>query len=102
MQGSLGLELARQYLPDLILLDLHLPDIQGDEIMRQLRVDPRTERIPIVMISADATPEQVERLRRSGANDYLTKPIDVHRFLALVDATAPLRIEPRARRPRSS
>jgi CheY-like chemotaxis protein len=90
MQGSLGLELARQHFPDLILLDLHLPDMQGDEIMRQLRADPRTERIPIVMISADATPEQIERLRRSGANDYLTKPIDVRRFLALVDATEPL------------
>jgi len=96
MQGSLGLELAGQHLPDLILLDLHLPDIQGDEVMRRLRADPRTERIPIVMISADATPEQVERLRRSGANDYLTKPIDVRRFLALVDATEPLRAGNRA------
>jgi len=58
MQGSIGLELARQHLPDLILLDLHLPDIQGDEILRQLRADPRTEQLPIMMISADATSAQ--------------------------------------------
>ncbi len=87
MQGSLGLELARQHPPDLILLDLHLPDIQGDEILRQLRADPRTEHLPIVMISADATPAQIERLRAAGASDYLTKPIDVRRFLSLIDAT---------------
>ncbi len=90
MQGSLALDLARQHHPDLILLDLHLPDIQGDEIMRQLRADPATTPIPIVMISADATPEQIDRLRRSGADDYLTKPIDLNKFLSLVDSTPPL------------
>jgi CheY-like chemotaxis protein len=89
MQGSIGLELARQHQPDLVLLDLHLPDIQGDEILRQLRADPRTEQLPIVMISADATSAQIQRLRAAGANDYLTKPIDVRKFLAVVDATEP-------------
>jgi PAS domain S-box-containing protein len=89
MQGSIGLELARQHQPDLLLLDLHLPDIQGDEILRQLRADPRTAQLPIVMISADATSAQIERLRVAGANDYLTKPIDVRRFLAVVDAIEP-------------
>ncbi len=84
MQGSLGLELAHQHQPDLIL-----PDMQGDEILSQLRLDPRTAQIPIVMISADATSAQIERLCAAGASDYLTKPIDVHRFLALVDATEP-------------
>ena len=87
MQGSIGLELARQHQPDLILLDLHLPDIQGDEIVRQLRADPRTAHLPVVMISADATAAQIERLRAAGAHDYLTKPIDVRKFLALVDTT---------------
>lgn len=89
MQGSLGLELARQHQPDLVLLDLHLPDIQGDEILRRLRADPHTASLPIVMISADATVGQIERLRAAGANNYLTKPIDVRSFLALVDATEP-------------
>jgi len=88
MQGSLGIELARQQ-PDLILLDLHLPDMRGDEILRQLRADPRTAQLPIIMISADATAAQIERLRTAGATDYLTKPIDVRAFLALIDATQP-------------
>jgi len=90
MQGTLGFELAQQRQPDLILLDLHLPDIRGDEILRQLRDDPRTSQIPVVLISADATAAQIERLRAAGANNYLTKPIDVRTFLALVDATEPL------------
>jgi CheY-like chemotaxis protein len=94
MQGGIGLELARQHRPDLVLLDLHLPDIQGNEILCQLRADSRTEQIPIVMISADATTAQIEHLRATGASDYLTKPIDMHRFLALVDATEPRRAEP--------
>ncbi len=89
MQGSLGLELARQHRPDLVLLDLHLPDIQGDEILRELRADPRTGTIPVVLISADATTAQIGRLLAAGARDYLTKPIDVRRFLALIDATGP-------------
>ncbi len=89
MQGSIGLELARQHQPDLVLLDLHLPDIQGDEILRQLRADPRTAQLPIVMVSADATPAQIERLRAAGATEYFTKPIDVRAFLTLVDATEP-------------
>lgn len=93
MQGSIGLELVRLHQPDLILLDLHLPDIQGDEILRQLRADPLTEMLPIVMISADATTEQIERLRAGGATDYLTKPIDVRKFLALVDAVVPRKAE---------
>ena len=96
MQGSLGIELARQHQPDLVLVDLHLPDIQGDEILRQLRSDPRTEKLPIVIISADATSTEVKRLRAAGASDYLTKPIDMRKFLAFVDATEPRRAEPPA------
>jgi hypothetical protein len=89
MQGSIGLQLARLHRPDLVLLDLHLPDMNGADILRQLRADPLTHDLPIVMISADATAPQIDRLRAAGANDYLTKPIDVRKFLALVDATPP-------------
>ncbi len=85
MQGGLGLGLARQHRPDLILLDLHLPDMPGQEALRQLREDPRTRHIPIVVISADATPGQIERLLAAGAESYLTKPLDVRRFLEIVD-----------------
>ncbi len=85
LQGGAGLELARLHCPDLILLDVHLPDMPGDEVLRQLRADPHLGTTPVVAISADATPPQVERLRAAGASDYLTKPIDVARLLELLD-----------------
>lgn len=85
MTGVLGIELASQHRPDLIFLDLHLPDLRGDEVLVRLRKDARTRDIPIVVVSADATPGQVKRLRHAGADDYLTKPIDVAAFMALVD-----------------
>ncbi len=77
MQGRLGFELAREHRPDLVLLDLHLPDIGGDEVLRRLRDDPQTASIPVVILSADATPGQVQRLLHAGASAYLTKPLDV-------------------------
>jgi CheY-like chemotaxis protein/anti-sigma regulatory factor (Ser/Thr protein kinase) len=85
MQGQLGLDLAREHRPDLILLDLHLPDVPGDEVLRRLREEPQTRGIPVVILSADATPRQVERLLAAGAQAYLTKPLDVRQLLALVD-----------------
>jgi PAS domain S-box-containing protein len=90
MQGRMGLELAAQHRPDVILLDMNLPDISGHEVLRRLRSDPRTEGIPVVMVSADATPHQVDRMLAAGARDYLTKPVDVRRLLSLLDEmTAP-------------
>ena len=85
MQGSLGLQLARDHHPDLVLLDLHLPDMKGDEVLQRLLRDPMTASIPVVIASADATQRQVERLLRMGARAYLTKPIDVPRLLETVD-----------------
>ena len=85
MQGSLGVELAGQHCPDIILLDLHLPDINGDEVLRRLRENPDTRHIPVVMISADATPGQIERLMAAGADDYLSKPFDIGHFLGVLD-----------------
>jgi CheY-like chemotaxis protein len=84
-QGSLGLELAREHRPDLIFLDVHLPDVNGAQVLQELQADPKTRRIPVVVLSADATARQVERLRAAGAQEYLTKPLNVRRFLALVD-----------------
>jgi PAS domain S-box-containing protein len=86
LKGRLGLQLARECDPDLILLDLHLPDVHGETVLQELSSDPRTRGIPVLVISADATPRQIERLRASGVRDYLTKPIDVERFLAAVEA----------------
>jgi CheY-like chemotaxis protein len=85
LQGQLGLELARQHRPDLILLDLQLPDLPGEEVLRRLQGDPATERIPVIIFSADATPGQITRLRQAGAADYLTKPFRVAAFLELID-----------------
>jgi signal transduction histidine kinase/CheY-like chemotaxis protein len=87
MQGTRGIELARDHRPDLILLDLHLPDLPGSDVLARLAADPRTEAIPVVILSADATPGQIRRLLEQGAREYLTKPLDVKQMLALVDNT---------------
>jgi CheY-like chemotaxis protein len=84
MQGRLGIELARQHHPDIILLDLHLPDLHGREVLEQLKAEPATAAIPIVILSADATPSQVEQLRAGGAAEYLTKPIDLELLLKTI------------------
>jgi len=85
MQGGMALELAREHQPDLILLDVHLPDIEGDEVLRRLREDPVTRDIPVVTVSAEATPHKIERFLAAGAHAYLTKPLDVKHFLQVVD-----------------
>jgi CheY-like chemotaxis protein len=87
MNGNLGFELAREHRPDLILVDLHLPGMSGEELLERLKADPATSTIPVVVISADATESQIERLRSAGACDYLTKPIELTSFLELVDRT---------------
>ncbi len=86
MLGRAGLDLARERQPDLIALDLHLPDISGETVLEHLRADPSTVGIPVVVLSADATRRQIDRLLAAGAQAYLTKPLDVQAFLAVVDA----------------
>jgi signal transduction histidine kinase/CheY-like chemotaxis protein len=85
MQGSLGLELAREHRPALVLLDLHLPDMSGERVLQRLRDDPETSSIPVVMVSADATTGQVQRLLAAGASAYITKPVDVSALLRVLD-----------------
>jgi len=85
MQGRLGLELIREHHPDLVLLDLNLPDISGAEVLSSMRDDVSTRDIPVVIISADATRHQIDRLMEAGARAYMTKPLDVRRFLEVVD-----------------
>ncbi|CAN5684466.1 hypothetical protein BH23GEM5_BH23GEM5_03390 [soil metagenome] len=84
LQGRLGLDLAWEHRPDLVLLDLHLPDIPGEEVLRYLKSDARTRHTPVIIISADATPGTVERLLQEGADGYLTKPLDVDQFLGTI------------------
>ena len=83
--GESGVELAMVHRPKLILLDLNLPDIHGSEVLRRLQGAPETAKVPVVVLSADATPSQIERLLTAGARNYLTKPFDIDPFLAVVD-----------------
>ncbi len=85
MQGRVGLDLARAHGPDLILLDRHLPDISGDQVFVQLRADPRTRDIPVVVLSADAMSSELRRLLDAGVRAYLTKPLDVRQLLEVID-----------------
>ncbi|HTQ10641.1 MAG TPA: ATP-binding protein, partial [Fimbriimonadaceae bacterium] len=85
MQASVGLQLIRDHRPDLVLLDLHLPDAHGFEVIKKLKADPNTSSIPVIVLSADATPNQIRRLLEAGAKAYLTKPIDLHTFIAEVN-----------------
>lgn len=84
--GATALALARCQRPDLVLLDLGLPDVGGEAVLAELRSDPTTAGIPVVVVSADATDGQVARLQAAGAAAYLTKPVAVGQLLALVDA----------------
>ncbi len=84
LQGGAGIDIALESNPDLILLDLNLPDIDGLGVLRRLRADVRTGDIPVIVITADANPQQRERLLNAGANDFLTKPINVADLVAKV------------------
>jgi hypothetical protein len=87
MHGGTGVQLAMDHHPDLVLLDLHLPDMPGEEALARLRAAPRTRDIPVIAVSAETDPHAIERLRALGIQGFVTKPIDVERFLDLIDAT---------------
>lgn len=89
--ARLGLELARTDPPALILLDLHLPDMNGLEVLRELRRYPVTRAIPVVVVSADASESTEARVMLEGATAYMSKPLNLEAFLATVDEVlAPL------------
>lgn len=83
--GETGVQRALTHQPKLILLDLNLPDMHGAEVLRRLQSNQESARIPVVVLSADATPSQIERLLAAGARNYLTKPFDIDPFLAVID-----------------
>jgi CheY-like chemotaxis protein len=85
MLAGVALDLARQHRPDMILLDLRLPDMPGEEVLLRLHADPRTRDIPVVILSAYANRQRIDQLRANGVVDYLTKPIDVRSLLQAVD-----------------
>jgi CheY-like chemotaxis protein len=87
MQGRLGLELAREHRPQLILLDLHLPDTTGEDVLAHLKADEVTREIPVVILTADAVRDRTQALLAAGARALLTKPIGVARLLETIDAS---------------
>ncbi len=80
-RGAEGVEVARQEQPDMVLLDLHLPDMTGWDVLTTLQTDERTRAIPVAGISADATRATIARLLDAGACAYLSKPLNVEHFL---------------------
>ena len=83
--GNLGIEFARTYLPEVILMDINLPGISGIEALRILRADPSTAHIPIIALSANAVPRDIEKGLAAGFFDYITKPIKVNQFMDVLD-----------------
>jgi signal transduction histidine kinase/CheY-like chemotaxis protein len=84
--GESGIDLAARLRPELILVDMQLPDIDGHEVRRRLRADPRTAHIPCIALSANAMPEDIERALQGGFADYWTKPLDFKAFMAAINA----------------
>ncbi len=84
-KGKMAVPLAAEFKPDLILLDLNLPDIHGSEVLKILQTTESTKSIPVVVISADAMPKQIEKLILAGAKNYLTKPLDLNILLKIID-----------------
>ncbi len=85
VDGTSGLARARELQPDLLLLDMQLPDINGLEVLGRLRADPVTAAIPCMALSANAMPDDIERALQAGAADYWTKPLDFRAFMAALD-----------------
>jgi CheY-like chemotaxis protein len=86
MDGNHGVEIARASRPDVILMDINLPGISGIQALKILREDPATAHIPVVALSANAMPRDIEKGLAAGFFRYLTKPIKVNEFMDTLDA----------------
>ena len=84
--GEQGYELVVKQHPELVLLDLNLPDMDGSSVLARLKENPRTKETPIIIISANTTPGLTEKLIEAGACAYITKPFSFELFLATIDA----------------
>jgi CheY-like chemotaxis protein len=85
VNGNSGIEIARTSLPDVILMDINLPDITGIEALKILRSDPSTAHIPIVALSANAMPRDIKKGLQAGFFRYITKPIKINEFMDALD-----------------
>jgi CheY-like chemotaxis protein len=86
--GAAGVAAARREPPHLVFLDLHLPDLPGEEVLRRLRALPGCGGIPVVVVTADASPGARERMLELGSDGFLTKPIDLDDVLGWIDGAA--------------
>jgi len=85
--GHLGLQLARAHRPEVVLMDLNLPGMSGYEVLKQMRSDPETAAIPVIALTANAMPRDIERGMAAGFHRYLTKPIDIDKFTEAINST---------------
>jgi len=83
--GDLGIEFARTYQPEVILMDINLPGISGIAALKILRADSSTAHIPVIALSANAVPHDIARALNAGFFNYLTKPIKVDQFMEALD-----------------
>lgn len=94
LQGRLGLDLAREHQPDLLLLDLNLPDMPGEQLLRILKEDPNTAGIPVIAVTGEVASDRSNLLRELGALDILVKPYRVQELLTLLDGVLGKRATP--------
>lgn len=87
--GESALQLLQTLQPDLILLDIHLPGMDGLQVFQQIKADPRLSAVPVIALTASAMRDQEERIRTVGFTDYIAKPIDTKRFIATVRTHLP-------------
>ena len=85
MTGSEGVRIARERNPDLVLMDIQLPDIDGITALAQLRADAATKNMPVLAVSASVMPDDQQRIVASGFDAYVTKPINVKSFVETVE-----------------
>jgi two-component system cell cycle response regulator DivK len=83
--GTDGVRLAKERKPDLVLMDIQLPDIDGITALAQIRADAQTQKIPVVAVSASVMPDDQQRIIASGFDAYVTKPINVKNFVETVE-----------------
>ena len=83
--GEEGIQATFMELPDLVLLDLHLPDMSGSDVLKRLKADARTMSIPVVVVSADATQSRTQQVKAAGVVEYITKPFEIREVLQVVD-----------------
>jgi chemosensory pili system protein ChpA (sensor histidine kinase/response regulator) len=83
--GQEGVDMAIQWQPDLVLMDLHMPVMDGFKAIHEIRFNPKTQHIPVIVVSAWSGKREQDQARLAGANDYFVKPPDLNRFIEAID-----------------